>query len=251
MNVGVAHSEVNPNTRVMNSRGIWVAYLILVAVLHVVLLSIPFFSVPLVWTLTNVIHNLVMYLFLHTVKGTPFETPDQGKARLLTHWEQMDYGVQFTSSRKFLTISPIVLPQRALFPVVCLSAMITQHHGRIPEAGGSPTPFDRNYGTKLGVKAVLWMTDKLKETYRQGRVFADAPETACMVGMRRKVLSFNPVTELKEHTDFEHRMPKEQWWLNLRPMLKMLAKYPTNFNEYVTGEIEHVTRRSLSIETGF
>lgn len=50
-----------------------------------------------------------MYVFLHTVKGTPFETPDQGKARLLTHWEQMDYGLQFTSSRKFLSISPIVL----------------------------------------------------------------------------------------------------------------------------------------------
>ncbi|KPP75114.1 ORM1-like protein 2-like [Scleropages formosus] len=109
MNVGVAHSEVNPNTRVMNSRGIWLAYLLFVVALHVVLLSIPFLSVPQVWTLTNVIHNLVMYLFLHTVKGTPFETPDQGKARLLTHWEQMDYGIQFTSSRKFLTISPIVL----------------------------------------------------------------------------------------------------------------------------------------------
>lgn len=109
MNVGVAHSEVNPNTRVLNSRGIWVAYIILVVLLHVVLLSIPFFSVPVVWTLTNVIHNMVMYLFLHTVKGTPFETPDQGKARLLTHWEQIDNGVQFTSSRKFLTISPIIL----------------------------------------------------------------------------------------------------------------------------------------------
>uniref|UniRef100_A0A8C4CB63 ORM1-like protein n=1 Tax=Denticeps clupeoides TaxID=299321 RepID=A0A8C4CB63_9TELE len=96
MNVGVAHSEVNPNTRVMSSRGIWLAYLLLTAVLHVVLLSIPFLSVSLVWTLTNVIHNLMMYLFLHT-------------ARLLTHWEQMDYGIQFTSSRKFLTISPIVL----------------------------------------------------------------------------------------------------------------------------------------------
>ncbi|MBN3281878.1 ORML2 protein, partial [Polyodon spathula] len=58
---------------------------------------------------TLVLSVQVMYLFLHTVKGTPFETPDQGKARLLTHWEQMDYGVQFTSSRKFLTISPIVL----------------------------------------------------------------------------------------------------------------------------------------------
>lgn len=59
MNVGVAHSEVNPNTRVMNSRGIWLTYLLLTVVLHIVLLSIPFFTVPLVWTLTNVIHNLV------------------------------------------------------------------------------------------------------------------------------------------------------------------------------------------------
>ncbi|XP_033049369.1 ORM1-like protein 2 [Trachypithecus francoisi] len=109
MNVGVAHSEVNPNTRVMNSRGIWLAYIILVGLLHVVLLSIPFFSIPVFWTLTNVIHNLAMYVFLHTVKGTPFETPDQGKARLLTHWEQMDYGLQFTSSCTFLSISPIVL----------------------------------------------------------------------------------------------------------------------------------------------
>ncbi|CAM2100250.1 unnamed protein product [Caretta caretta] len=109
MNVGVAHSEVNPNTRVMNSRGMWLTYALGVGMLHIVLLSIPFFSVPVAWTLTNVIHNLGMYVFLHAVKGTPFETPDQGKARLLTHWEQLDYGVQFTSSRKFFTISPIIL----------------------------------------------------------------------------------------------------------------------------------------------
>ncbi|CAD7685730.1 unnamed protein product [Nyctereutes procyonoides] len=88
MNVGVTHSEVNPNTRVMNSRGI----------------CIPFFSRPVVWTLNNVLHNLATYVFLHTVKGTPFETPDQGKARPLTHWEQMDY-----------SISPIVLYLLASF----------------------------------------------------------------------------------------------------------------------------------------
>lgn len=62
MNVGVAHSEVNPNTRVMNSRGIWLTYALGVGVLHIVLLSIPFFSVPVVWTLTNVIHNFVSAL---------------------------------------------------------------------------------------------------------------------------------------------------------------------------------------------
>jgi hypothetical protein len=63
MNVGVAHSEVNPNTRVMNSRGIWLTYALGVGMLHVVLLSIPFFSVPVVWTLTNILHNFVSRLF--------------------------------------------------------------------------------------------------------------------------------------------------------------------------------------------
>lgn len=59
MNVGTAHSEVNPNTRVMNSRGIWLSYVLAIGLLHIVLLSIPFVSVPVVWTLTNLIHNLV------------------------------------------------------------------------------------------------------------------------------------------------------------------------------------------------
>ncbi|CAD7669670.1 unnamed protein product [Nyctereutes procyonoides] len=87
VNVGVAHSEGNPSTQVMNSQGIWLAYTILVGLLHVVLLSIPFFSIPVVWTLTNIIHNLR--------KGLP-----------LTHWEQMDYGLQFIFSHKSLSISP-------------------------------------------------------------------------------------------------------------------------------------------------
>lgn len=46
-------------------------------------------------------------------------------------------------------------------------------------------------------------------------------------------------------------MPKEQWWLHLRLLLKMLAKYQTNFDQYVTGEIRHVTLRSLSQDSGF
>ncbi|KAM4558836.1 ATP-dependent 6-phosphofructokinase, liver type [Odontesthes bonariensis] len=119
------------------------------------------------------------------------------------------------------------------------------------QQGGSPSPFDRNFGTKLGVKATQWLSAKLTENYRQGRVFANTPETACLLGLNRKVVSFVPVTELKDITDFEHRMPTVQWWFNLRPMLKMLAKYQTSFCEYVPGEIEHVTRRSISIDAGY
>ncbi|XP_041056532.1 ATP-dependent 6-phosphofructokinase, liver type-like isoform X1 [Carcharodon carcharias] len=119
------------------------------------------------------------------------------------------------------------------------------------QQGGAPTPFDRNFGTKLGVKSVQWLTEKLLETYRKGQVFANSPETACVLGMNRKALVFRPVTELKAETDFEHRVPKEQWWLRVRPLLKMLAKYQTHFDDYITGKIEHVNRRSLSVESGF
>nr|KAF6379798.1 phosphofructokinase, liver type [Myotis myotis] len=119
------------------------------------------------------------------------------------------------------------------------------------QQGGAPTPFDRNYGTKLGVKAMLWMSEKLRAVYRNGRVFANAPDSACVIGLKKKAVAFSPVTELKKDTDFEHRMPREQWWLNLRLMLKMLAHYRISMADYVSGELEHVTRRTLSIDKGF
>uniref|UniRef100_A0A8C3Y7E1 6-phosphofructokinase n=1 Tax=Catharus ustulatus TaxID=91951 RepID=A0A8C3Y7E1_CATUS len=119
------------------------------------------------------------------------------------------------------------------------------------QQGGAPTPFDRNYGTKLGVKAVLWMSEKLQQVYTKGRVFANSGDTACVIGLRKKVVAFSPVTELKKVTDFEHRLPQEQWWLNLRLMLKMLANYQISLTEYISGQMEHVTRRTLSIEKGF
>ncbi|KAK3543301.1 hypothetical protein QTP70_014038 [Hemibagrus guttatus] len=119
------------------------------------------------------------------------------------------------------------------------------------QQGGAPSPFDRNFGTKLGVRAVQWLSEKMTATFRQGSVFANSPDTACVLGLTGKGLTFTPVTELKMQTDFEHRMPKEQWWLSLRLLLKMLAKYQTNFDQYVTGEIRHVTLRSLSQDEGF
>ncbi|NXE30756.1 PFKAM protein, partial [Ardeotis kori] len=36
------------------------------------------------------------------------------------------------------------------------------------QQGGTPTPFDRNFGTKMGAKAVAWITGKIKECSRHG-----------------------------------------------------------------------------------
>ncbi|XP_046463503.1 ORM1-like protein 3 [Daphnia pulex] len=103
------HGDVNPNSSWLNGKGFWLSYGLGVLLLHLILLCLPFISTAVSWTLTNCIHNLFMLIFLHIVKGAPFEPLDQGKTRSLTHWEQIDYGKRFTVTRKFLTVVPVIL----------------------------------------------------------------------------------------------------------------------------------------------
>ncbi|XP_029313191.1 ATP-dependent 6-phosphofructokinase, platelet type isoform X2 [Cottoperca gobio] len=112
------------------------------------------------------------------------------------------------------------------------------------QQGGAPSPFDRNFGTKISAKAMQWVTKKLVESFRQdeGRVFANTEDSCCLLGMRRRALVFQPVVQLKGETDFVHRIPKEQWWLKLRPLMKILAKYKTSYDVSDSGQLEHVVR---------
>ncbi|KAM9165260.1 ATP-dependent 6-phosphofructokinase, platelet type isoform 2-T2 [Pangshura tecta] len=119
------------------------------------------------------------------------------------------------------------------------------------QQGGAPSPFDRNFGTKISAKAVQWISKKLRETYRRGKVFANTEDSVCLLGMRRRNLLFQPVVELKDQADFVHRIPKEQWWLKLRPLMKILAKYKTSYDVSDSGQLEHVARHSpKEAETG-
>ncbi|RWS11864.1 ORM1-like protein 1, partial [Dinothrombium tinctorium] len=60
--------EVNPNSGWLNSRGMWITYSLTVLLVHFALLSIPFLTVAWSWTLTNVLHNTAMFIFLHLIK---------------------------------------------------------------------------------------------------------------------------------------------------------------------------------------
>ncbi|KAM3603658.1 uncharacterized protein V6R79_000221 [Siganus canaliculatus] len=110
------------------------------------------------------------------------------------------------------------------------------------QQGGAPSPFDRNFGTKIAAKAIQWITRTLQDSFKGGRVFANSEDTACLLGMRRRALVFQPVAQLRDETDFVHRIPKEQWWLKLRPLMKILAKYKTSYDVSDSGQLEHVTR---------
>lgn len=53
------HGDSNPNSSWLDSRGFWLAYVLGLLLLHVTFLSIPFVSISLAWTTTNLLHNLV------------------------------------------------------------------------------------------------------------------------------------------------------------------------------------------------
>lgn len=111
-----------------------------------------------------------------------------------------------------------------------------------------------------------------------GRIFANTADSACLLGMRKRSLVFQPLTELKEQTDFQyvpnipppvlpqehdagltlslplsppprHRIPKEQWWLKLRPILKILAKYNIELDTSEKALMEHVRQKRISQES--
>ncbi|XP_006088497.1 ATP-dependent 6-phosphofructokinase, platelet type [Myotis lucifugus] len=107
------------------------------------------------------------------------------------------------------------------------------------QQGGAPSPFDRNFGTKISARAMQWITGKLKEAQGKGRKFVN-DDSVCVLGICQRNLLFQPVAELKEKTDFEHRIPKEQWWLKLRPLMKILAKYKASYEVSDMSQMEHV-----------
>ncbi|XP_065346030.1 ATP-dependent 6-phosphofructokinase isoform X3 [Cloeon dipterum] len=108
------------------------------------------------------------------------------------------------------------------------------------QQGGSPSPFDRNMGTKMGSKAVEWLIEKLRESIQpDGSVNATSPDTAVMLGVVKRQYRYTPLVDLKKETDFEHRIPKKQWWLKLRPLLRILAKHDSSYEDegvYMTIE---------------
>ena len=59
MQVGTAHSIGNPNESWLDSKGTWLTYVILIAIGHLVILSVPFLDTATAWTMTNTMHNVV------------------------------------------------------------------------------------------------------------------------------------------------------------------------------------------------
>lgn len=82
------------------------------------------------------------------------------------------------------------------------------------QQGGNPTPFDRILATRLAATAIEFLITE-----------ADKPAPAgVFVGLQGGQVRFNKLEELNRLVDTAQQRPKEQWWLDIRPIATVLAQ---------------------------
>jgi 6-phosphofructokinase 1 len=82
------------------------------------------------------------------------------------------------------------------------------------QQGGNPTPFDRILATRLAKRCVERLIDE-----------AEAGTLAALaVGLEDGRVEFSDLEGLKRQVDVHHQRPKQQWWMELRPIARLLAQ---------------------------
>ena len=81
------------------------------------------------------------------------------------------------------------------------------------QQGGAPSPFDRILGTRLAAHSIDWLSDQIESAGSGGAV----------IGLSQGKVRVAPLREVEELADWEHRRPLTQWWMELRPLIDVLA----------------------------
>jgi 6-phosphofructokinase 1 len=81
------------------------------------------------------------------------------------------------------------------------------------QQGGAPSPFDRILGTRLAAHSIDWLSYQIDSDVADGAV----------IGMHEGKIRVLPLREAGDLADWEHRRPLRQWWLQLRPLVDVLA----------------------------
>ncbi len=82
------------------------------------------------------------------------------------------------------------------------------------QQGGNPTPFDRIQATQLADKCVEFLIQEAGKEVPAG-VF---------IGLQAGQIQFHNLEDYPRMTDAQYQRPKEQWWMDVRPIAKVLAQ---------------------------
>jgi 6-phosphofructokinase 1 len=81
------------------------------------------------------------------------------------------------------------------------------------QQGGAPSPFDRILGTRLAAHSIDWLSHQIESAGSDGAV----------IGLSEGKVRVAPLREAEELADWQHRRPLTQWWMELRPLIDVLA----------------------------
>ena len=84
------------------------------------------------------------------------------------------------------------------------------------QQGGNPTPFDRIQATRLATKCIEFLIEEVEANKN--------PAAAALIGLQAGKVRFSNLEDFSRMIDEQYQRPKEQWWLELRPIAKVLAQ---------------------------
>lgn len=82
------------------------------------------------------------------------------------------------------------------------------------QQGGVPSPFDRTQATQLATYSIDFLINQVENDSK----------TSAFIGLQGKEIRFNNLEDFDRMVDMEKQRPKHEWWLNIQPIAKILAK---------------------------
>ena len=82
------------------------------------------------------------------------------------------------------------------------------------QQGGAPSPFDRIQATRLATRSINYLIDQVDNNQHQ----------SSFIGLQGKNIQFHDIEDFPRLADQEHQRPKQQWWMDIRPIFDVLAK---------------------------
>ncbi|MCB0122887.1 MAG: 6-phosphofructokinase [Caldilineaceae bacterium] len=91
------------------------------------------------------------------------------------------------------------------------------------QQGGNPSPADRILAARMAGESIHYIETACHERN-------DAPPAVCL-GLMEDQFTFTPFYEIRRIYDIDHERAKTQWWMDLRPIVRMFAQPGPQFHK--------------------
>ena len=82
------------------------------------------------------------------------------------------------------------------------------------QQGGDPSPFDRIQATRLAARCLAFLVEEAGKGSANGAV----------IGLQNGHVAIHDMDEMPALADTAHMRPKEQWWLDLQPIARLMTQ---------------------------